>query len=182
MINSSNFRRIITPKNVYNIVISRYDSEKTTRMGPLNQPKFLNVIIDENEEKRIDSRLDELEPVLSEINSALEELNKKGDELKMAHGNKSKLYETYSNKQSAISLIEAKIKEKEKQIKTIQSSLVSLENLKPQVAAKLAPIQEKQLKTITEMHQMLSELSSKRQDEIIAEARLQHALAIKNSR
>lgn len=182
LIDSANFRRIITSRNVYNIVISRYDNEKSTRMGSLNQSKFLNVIIDENEEKKIDSRLEELEPIFSQITSALEELNKKNDVLKVAYGNKSKVYETYSNKQSAISLIEAKIKEKEKQIKMIQNSLVSLENLKPQVAAKLSPIQEKQLKTIAEMHQLLSELSSKRQDEIIAESRLRHALAIKNSR
>ena len=46
--------------------------------------------------------LEELEPIISQAASTLEGLNKKNDELKVAYGNKSRVYETYSNKQSRV--------------------------------------------------------------------------------
>ncbi|KPM00425.1 SMC protein-like protein [Sarcoptes scabiei] len=148
LIQISSFRKIITNRNIYTIVVSVHDNEKTTRITALSQSKYLNIIIDEKEIQNIDDNLMNIKESIEKISFDLKGKEELMDQMKESRSSKSTELNSIQAKRMAISKIQMKIQEKERQIKSIKESINSVDRLKQEISSDLDQIHRKQLKLL----------------------------------
>lgn len=161
LINVSPFKKIITNKNQYVIVISAYDNEKSTRISALNPAKYLNIIIDEKEIQNIDETLKNIDTTIDNLNKTLEEQTNEIDTLKQKNEEKQNEYNEINTKMNEILKIEAKIAQKELQIKAIKESMNNVEKHREEMTRKVNKMYEDQYRLIKSIFKILTEYFSK---------------------
>lgn len=125
MIDNTNFRRIITNKSIYSIVVSSYDHVKTTRIDVLGIAKYLNIIIDEEKIRHIDQDIETYVNKLKDLSVVIDDLNRKSRNLNEEFDKVNKVYTSLNTRKHEISKLGTKIREKEKQVANLKQSLVS---------------------------------------------------------
>lgn len=172
LLESSNFRRIITHKSLFNVVVSKYDNEKSTRIGPLNEAKFLNIIVDVKEIKKIEESLNTICSSMGELEKDLVDLNAKQENLKEKFDNKNDECNSFKSKKDALLLIETKIKEKERQISVIKASLQSMSNFKDDLKKNLAKVHQNQQDLLLELTEQIQQSHKNSNETIIIAAKI----------
>lgn len=171
LLNSSPFRRIMSSKNLYIIVVSVYDKQKTTRIVPLNNPRYLDLIIDQKEADRVKAAMENVNKTMSETTHLLEKMTQKFEIIKDRHENKSVEVNSFKLRKNAISAIESKIREKERQIEKLKNSIVPFNRFKPELKDNLQKIHESQHKLLLELSQINADCHDKSKEIIVVEVK-----------
>lgn len=145
LMDNSDFRRIFTSKNMFSIIVSKYDHTKTTRVNPIRSARFLNVILNEKEMHDTQAKLNLIGQDLDNAKVEMEKCLRDCDKLKESRQMKRDVYQSFQKRQSAIELNKERIKEKERQIEAKKKELASIEILKDKVTSKLHQLHSKQL-------------------------------------
>lgn len=168
LVEKSNFRRVYTNRNVYNINVSRYDKNKVINSDAFPDAKFLNLAVNETELQEIRRQLlvfnekqTEVKAKCLQVDQKLADLNFKAQDLK----DKKKLLD---NKKNEKRILETKISEKREQIAQIKRQAIDLEEIKRKTEEKLKKLQENQLTAMDKLTKTVKECVKKNDNKIKA--------------
>ncbi|OTF72867.1 SMC protein-like protein, partial [Euroglyphus maynei] len=180
LINRSSFRKIITSKNVYSIVVSSYDGEKSTQIIPLMSAKYLNIIINEKEIEQIDRTLNDLDKQIAESHEVVQKYIDENDILKETRGKLSAEFKAIESKKRALDELKAKIKEKERRIETLKKSLQSEDKHKEELVNNLEILHQKEIKLLEKLPDILNEAVEKNKTNLLVASKFKKIHSIKN--
>ncbi len=182
LINSTQFRRIYTEKNVYNITVSRYDNEKVIRSDNFPEAKFLNLVIDENLLNETKRKIVEKEDSINKVKSELQEIDQILTELSRKSEELMKDKKLLDAKKNARKILETKISSKKEQITRNQNSAIDLNDAKTTVNVELKILEESQMSLLSKLNTNIAECIKKNDDklkivlsEMLVKRRLQYS-------
>ncbi|KAH7646400.1 Structural maintenance of chromosomes protein 5 [Dermatophagoides farinae] len=180
LINHSSFRKIITPKNLYLIVISSYDGEKSTQIIPMPPAKFLNIIINDKEIEEIDRTLVVLEKQITESQAMVQKYTNENDILKENRGKLSDEFKTIGIRKSGLRTIQAKIDEKKRQIDHLEKLLKSENKHKEELIKNLEEQHRKEMSLLEKLPNVLVEAIKFNKSDLLAASKAKKISRIKD--
>ncbi|KAH9416423.1 Structural maintenance of chromosomes protein 5 [Dermatophagoides pteronyssinus] len=181
LINQSNFRKIITSKSLYSIVISSYDGEKSTQIVSMMPAKYLNIIIDEKELDEIDQTLNLLEKQIADSNEMIRKYSEENDSLKENRNKLSNELKNIESTKNALNKLRTKIREKERQINSLKNSLQNENKYKEELVKNLEQLHQKELNLLENLPEIIQEAVEKNKNNLLATSKFRIISRIKDA-